>query len=539
MFSKSVVFGILYFLMLPAMFSASYFLDPVNGALSNNGSLKSPLPDLQSVLEANMVESSSYLPLPYEAGVSNLVVKNQDALIGPGDTLFLMDGLHGVVDIRGYFNEQPITIMAYTDHKPILKSIRIKSGSNWHFENLTISSEPYGDYINYRLVYFETHGWHGPATDMQVRDCVIYSAEEPWTTAEDWLSMVSSGIYGSGDRMHFTNNEIRNVAFGIAIGGDFAYVAGNEIINFSRDGMRAIGSDGIYEYNIIKNCYKVDDNHDDGIQSFTTNGNVVDRNTLRGNIIINREDPNQALSGTLQGIGCFDGFYHDWVIENNLVFVDHYHGISLYGARNCTIINNTVLDPTPDETPGSIWIRIHPHKDGSPSSDNIVANNVSNRFIIDGGVEISNFVLTDHTDYQENFVDFLNNDFHLISSSVLVDSADIEWATEIDLDQVLRNNGDGPDIGAYEFQGTSTGTDQLQQNELLVFPNPVEGQLHIDYDTSWNDLMAFIYASNGQLVKSVELTDLSIDLNDLSKGNYLIVLKNQKGELFRSWVFKI
>ena len=53
---------------------------------------------------------------------------------------------------------------------------------------------------------------------------------------------------------------------------------------------------------------------------------------LRGNTIINYEDPDQPHRGTLQGIGCFDGMFVDWIIENNVIIVDHYHGITLSGA---------------------------------------------------------------------------------------------------------------------------------------------------------------------------------------------------------------
>ena len=49
---------------------------------------------------------------------------------------------------------------------------------------------------------------------------------------------------------------------------------------------------------------------------------------LRGNLFINFENPNQPLKGTLQGIGCFDGFFVDWVVENNVVVTNHWHGIS-------------------------------------------------------------------------------------------------------------------------------------------------------------------------------------------------------------------
>jgi parallel beta-helix repeat protein len=31
-------------------------------------------------------------------------------------------------------------------------------------------------------------------------------------------------------------------------------------------------------------------------------------------------------------------------VENNVVMVDHWHGISFYGAKNCKFVNNTVVD---------------------------------------------------------------------------------------------------------------------------------------------------------------------------------------------------
>jgi len=32
------------------------------------------------------------------------------------------------------------------------------------------------------------------------------------------------------------------------------------------------------------------------------------------------------------------------VVENNVILTDHWHGISLYGAQRCRVINNTVVD---------------------------------------------------------------------------------------------------------------------------------------------------------------------------------------------------
>src|SRR5690606_12571794 len=71
---------------------------------------------------------------------------------------------------------------------------------------------------------------------------------------------------------------------------------------------------------------------------------VVRGVVIRGNVFINFTDPDREFAGSAQGIGCFDGFFEDWVIENNVVVVNHWHGITLLGARNVRVVNNTVVD---------------------------------------------------------------------------------------------------------------------------------------------------------------------------------------------------
>jgi hypothetical protein len=114
--------------------------------------------------------------------------------------------------------------------------------------------------------------------------------------------------------------------------------------------MRGFGDHTTFQYNTIKNSYAVNGNHDDGFQSWSSGAGGVGTGevvgiVLRGNTFINYEDPNQPHRGAMQGIGCFDGMYVDWVIENNVIIVDHWHGISFNGVRNTRIVNNTVLDP--------------------------------------------------------------------------------------------------------------------------------------------------------------------------------------------------
>ena len=54
----------------------------------------------------------------------------------------------------------------------------------------------------------------------------------------------------------------------------------------------------------------------------------------------------------MQAIGCFDGWFVNWVVENNVIITDHWHGITFLGMRDSRIVNNTVID-LDDVSPGS------------------------------------------------------------------------------------------------------------------------------------------------------------------------------------------
>ncbi len=226
---------------------------------------------------------------------------------------------------------------------------------------------------------------------LTIKNCNInYSDDISGWTDTDWLARTGNGISMDGTNLNVLNNTITVVDHGIGSDASNSLVSGNLIANFRGDGIRGLGDDMIYEYNTIKNSYDVDDNHDDGFQSWSYGSGgvgtgVVKNVVLRGNTIINFEDPNQPFKGNMQGVGLFDGMFEDWIVENNLVITDHWHGISFYGAINCKIINNTVVDndlaPSPDP-----WIMIHDHKNGTPSSGVIVRNNIATDFSFSGGV---------------------------------------------------------------------------------------------------------------------------------------------------------
>jgi len=161
---------------------------------------------------------------------------------------------------------------------------------------------------------------------------------------------------------------------------------------------------------------------------------VVTGVTIRGNMIINYVDPDQPFRGTVQGIGCFDGMFEDWLIEHNVIVVDTWHGITLRGAVNCTIRNNTICDRN-SSRPGPPWIRLDHHKNGTPSRDNVVTCNLSTRYDVSSSeADMSdNLTIRDPRDWVV--------DYDVLNMRIKDDSPARGGAS------------DGGDIGAYLFVG--------------------------------------------------------------------------------------
>lgn len=431
--------------------AAEYFLDPVHGSLAGDGSAGDPWPGLQAVVEAGMIETRRTAVYPYVDGGGFQTV-NAGAPIQPGDTLWLRSGYHGELSLQGAYNSAMITIAAAPGETPLLRRAFLRAASRWTLRGLSISVSHAPQYAKTTLVDIDNHSWHGPSSEIVVEDCELFSVPDitSWS-AEDWVNLAANGINVDGADCRIVGNRIRNIRFGISTGGDRVLVAGNRITNISGDGMRGLGDDSVFEYNLVENCYDVDENHDDGFQSWSSGEGGVGTGevrglVLRGNIFINHRDPNQPLRGTFQGIGCFDGMFVDWVVENNLVCVDHWHGITLMGAKNCRIVNNTVIDMF-SGSPGPSWIRITAHKNGTAASGNLIANNLANSFSIDAdaGTRVANLTVSDPAAV---FVDPEHFDFRLRAGSPAIGGADPAFAPV--LDAVGRTRGAAPSLGALE-----------------------------------------------------------------------------------------
>jgi hypothetical protein len=516
------------------LFSATFYLDPAEGSMANDGSSEHPWTTVQEVFDSNLLETYYPFGFPYLEGDS-LILVNEGAPVKAGDTLICRTGYYGALHISRKFNTDYITICAEENNIPTFKNIRFTGTRCWHLKGLTVTPSSAPEYETSILISIEWHGWSGPSTYITVEDCDLYSIEDAssWS-AENWDELSCTAISSQGKHVIIRNNNCKNVNFGISSSNDSCLVEYNTVENFAGDGLRGLGNYNTFQYNIVKNSYDVNANHDDGFQSWSVGEGGVGTDTvwgvtLRGNTIINYEDPNQPHRGTLQGIGCFDGFYADWIVENNVVIVEHYHGITLSGAVNCRIINNTVADRDTTNTEISPWIRVGNHKNGSPSEGCTIRNNIYYRTL-----SIDTTQTVDHNlrirNYDSNFVDFGQFDLCLKEGSPAIDAGTSELAPSIDIRGISRPQGSLYDIGAYEYVSDE---DSNFFSPLCIYPNPFNTFTDITFTLhTYGDVRLEIYNSSGSKIK--EFADYSMTprmyhytfyRENFSSGVYFVYLK--------------
>jgi len=443
----AVILTLLFLFSSPA-FAKNFYISPTKGSVNGDGSFNNPWPSIDFLFERDLVQTQVWQSFPANKKGNKLIPINEDAPIKGGDTVYLMGGMYGNLHLEGLHNKSAVTFKAYKKHTPIFNAIFVLSASNWVFDGVTIvrsKMEPKG-----RLFAAQSHGWKGPASNISLINSYLTSAinVRDWSV-ENWRNNISDGIYSSAGQSVYKNNIIKNIGFGIQILEDDVLVDRNIVDRFTGDGMRALGDYGVFQNNLIKNSVgTASGNHDDGIQSWSRKGKPVVGVVIRNNTIINFDDPALKFAAPLQGIGLFDGFFHDWVIENNVIMVDHWHGISVLGFKNLKIMNNTVVDLN-IKKPGPPWILVDNHKDGRKSSGGLVRNNLST------GLKLkTSGVRSDHNFTKSNirpfFKDYFNYDLRLKSSAPVIDAGSSEGTPKFDRDGKPR----GPDlydIGAYEY----------------------------------------------------------------------------------------
>jgi len=465
----------------PAVKGTTFYIDPVNGTTDGDGSAQEPWRTLQEVIAKGLIETYKYSDV--NNSNSDLIVVNEGAPVKGGDRLILRSGYHGFVTVHNFIFKDWLTIEADNGSEPVLSQFKAEGAfGKLYLKNLTIRKDSYVGSANYwqaddithntkACLYFGSDNFWGKGKDVKISGLILKTTDNisGWTAAT-WIQRVAGGISLRGvENVEVYNCKLENISLGIAVEymSDHSKIVGNSIKNYSLDGARIISNDVFFAYNSIIGCFKVDDNHDDAIQSYTrgddgTPGNgILYNNVIRGNLIIGVDGANQPLPGTPQGIGCFDGFFDGWIIENNVIITNHYHGISFYGMRNSKIVNNTVIDQFPGDDL-SPWIMITAHKNGTPSENCLVANNIVSRSVGAEGsnVEEQNNYIVGHSNYSqltELFVNPAQYDLHLLQNSLtqekLIDLGQyIEGIVSSKIDKDQNNRTIPPDLGAFEVK---------------------------------------------------------------------------------------
>jgi parallel beta-helix repeat protein len=430
--------------VLGSVHAADYYVDPATGSMSNAGTSTRPWSTLEAVFAANKT-------------------------FAPGDRILLRSGYHGSPVVKGN-NSANVTIMPDGSAVPKLRLLDVAAASRWVITGLDVCPEHAG--AGQYLTTGALLNIQAAASRITIENCRFRGAlsNAGWTEAQ-WNSRLTRGALIKGTYSVLTNNLIETSAHGLAISheADFSQVIGNTIRDFSFDGMNGHADDCLFENNLVTGCYlssAANGNHDDLFQSTsrsatgTVGGGTVYRVTLRGNRFICYSDPANPLQQSSQGISGFDGMYEDWVIENNLVVSNHANGIVLNGAINCRIVNNTVAR-FPNVSGGADpYIQIHPHKNGTPASGNIIRNNFAPgtiKYGSGGGVLDYNIKSSSYTTY---FANYAGLDFTLKSTSPAIGAGSTSSAPTIDI--LGRTRSVAYDIGAYEFVTTAPLTPYQQ-----------------------------------------------------------------------------
>lgn len=505
--------------------AANYYADPINGSMSNSGTSSSPWSSLEDIM-------------------------NSANTFATGDIVFLRNGNHGFPKINKV-NAGYVEIRPQLGHNPIIDRIYIGnniSASYWKLNGLTIQTENVTPFPISLITLYPS------SSNIIIEKCTIQSTDNTMSyTRNDWRDKTNHGIRSQGNGHTIIDNTIQNIAVGLSIESVNTLIKNNTVQYFTIDGIRGLASDCIYESNTIKDNIAVfiySENHYDGFQSYSccpVGSDTLKNVVLRKNLIINCTDTTRQWRGPMQGMAGFDGYFENWTIENNIIITDHWHGITLLGALNCRIINNTVVDPY-DITPidpfdpqstsnsGPAWIKIAAHKNSNPSLNNTIRNNLTADIQNDLGIGIvdSNIIIGASSNYNSHFVNYLTFDYHLLSSSTAVDAGSNNLAPLNDFENNPRPSGLGIDVGAYEYQLiTELNKNTENRNHVSIYPNPsnnivnIKSQLNIKSIIILNQLGQKLYNHVYSKTKTEK-----IDFSIFGKGLYFIIVETTKGSTF-------
>ncbi|MBB3951170.1 right-handed parallel beta-helix repeat-containing protein [Aureimonas jatrophae] len=257
------------------------------------------------------------------------------------------------------------------------------------------------------------------------------------------VTVASNAVRIKGtDGFTFTNNEVSHYNFGIQVtGSDRVSIQNNDLHHMQADGMQFsdvddVVVDGNHLHDFLGSAWSI--NHNDMIQFFTSgttspSQNVVVRNNVLDSgqghwtqaIFFGNEAVNAGASNAMR--------YKNVLIENNTVYNNTFHGITVDKAEGLTIRNNTVLRNTEtamgEVRNDGIYIMV------KPGSANVsVSGNVAERILVESpATQTANLTL----DYKNpNAANYVGN---LLDTSQQLDKAHVTGVKLLDGSAILKS----------------------------------------------------------------------------------------------------
>jgi len=369
-----------------------YYIDPLIGKDSNDGSINSPWKTFAEVVSSQSFQAE--------------------------DTIYLARGYHGCPDITQQITGGKVLVTPMQGHTPIFGKLRTFGAWNWTIDGITITSKlmPANAFIptwtsqnagdgnaamSQAIILGALANSGKASTNITIQNCTIYGAQNviergsgyypsqkstmttlrgtsPSQYGSYWMERIGNGIEvglaasttQACTNAKFIGNHLRNYAgFMLDFKGNTTTISGNIIEGATSDAMHVTQNGTVIVNNKIQEMFKVtDSNHNDMIQFRGTVSDIkVQNNELRS--LVNPFNPylpsgivnyaawagNTSITGNyfpygapfsdVQGIGGFDGGDRH-IITNNIVMVDHPIGIWLEGSDRSLIANNTVIRAT-------------------------------------------------------------------------------------------------------------------------------------------------------------------------------------------------
>lgn len=446
---------------IPGAPKSIFYVDPVNGSSSGDGSSARPWRTLQEVWDARLINGTD----------------RTSGVVHAGDLIYLLGGNHGNVDIAPWngsgkvANTDYITITAFPGAVPIIKTLRFTLASKWVVRGITFENP--GVFSTRPTLLYAEH-----SSNLIADGNILQSASDvaTWSPA-DWPNR--SADYA----IHFNNvrygtisrNRIKGVHNGIATRGRYLMLSGNQIDYFANDGIQFTSSDTVIRHNLITNHYGLwnDGLHHDAMQGWTSFDETFTTNVLiESNMIINSTGtyltvprvPSGDNDEYLQGIVIFDGVWDRLTVINNVVIAAAHHGIGFYGISDSVIANNTVVSQSPKY---DSWIGVF--QDSRVPQNVVVRNNVADSFsLLQQGVTFDHNLAFDRgfLPWQQNLIPIVDPvtvfqvyqpsrgyfDLRLKAQSPAIGAGSSLSVPKYDVLAVTRNPS-RVDIGAYSYTG--------------------------------------------------------------------------------------